>query len=126
MVISSNGVHFISGASLVAAPARKLCPGLRMRNLFLVGVLFVLASPCFAQVAPPSADYVCAYGCRQTDANPRLEIQGTVARCWNEFGGVYVGEFNPPDSVSCFRKTGRIISGGARIEWSDGVLWRRR
>jgi hypothetical protein len=49
-----------------------------------------------------------------------------VARCWNELGGLYVGQFEPPDKLACFRKTGRILDGGARIEWSDGVLWRRR
>jgi hypothetical protein len=48
-----------------------------------------------------------------------------VARCWNELGGLYVGRFEPPDKVVCFRKTGRILDGGARIEWSDGVVWLR-
>lgn len=90
-------------------------------------LLFLLAAdPTAAETAPPAADYFCAYGCRATDANPRLEIEGDVARCWNELGGLYVGEFRPPDSIACFRKTGRMLDGGARIEWSDGVLWRRR
>jgi hypothetical protein len=90
-------------------------------------LLFILAAdPTAAEMAPLAADYVCAYGCRATDANPRLEIEGDVARCWNELGGLYVGEFRPPDGVACFRKTGRIVDGGAWIEWSDGVLWRRR
>ena len=89
-------------------------------------LLMLAAVPAAAaETAPPAADYVCAYGCRVTDANPRLEIEGGVARCWNELGGLYVGEFHPPDSLSCFRKTGRIRDGGARIEWSDGVVWRR-
>jgi hypothetical protein len=48
-----------------------------------------------------------------------------VARCWNELGGLYVGQFEPPDKLVCFRKTGRILDGGARIEWSDGVVWLR-
>jgi hypothetical protein len=88
--------------------------------------LYLLAAPpTAAETAPPAADYVCVYGCRPTDANPRLEIEGNVARCWNEIGGLYVGEFHPPDIVACFRKTGRILDGGARIEWSDGVRWRR-
>jgi len=89
-------------------------------------LLLLAADPSVAQTAPPAADYVCAYGCRPTDANPRLEIEGDQARCWNELGGLYVGEFRPPDSIACFRKTGRILDGGARIVWSDGVLWRRR
>jgi hypothetical protein len=72
------------------------------------------------------ADFVCSYGCRQTDANPRLEIEGTVARCWNEIGGLYVGEFRLPDTVACFHKTGRIFGGGEGIDWSDGVQWRRK
>jgi hypothetical protein len=86
---------------------------------------------CFAAVpgaplaARFAADYHCAYGCRQTDANPRLEIEGAVARCWNEIGGLYVGEFDAPDTIACFHKTGHIFDGGARIEWSDGVRWRR-
>ena len=79
-----------------------------------------------AEIIPPAADYVCDYGCRQTDANPRIEIVGETARCWNEIGGLYVGEFLPPDKVACFHKTGRVLDGGALIEWSDGVLWRRR
>ncbi len=88
-------------------------------------LLFLTANAAAAETAPPAADYACAYGCRPTDASPRLEIEGNVARCWNELGGLYVGEFRPPDSIACFRKTGRILDGGARIEWSDGVLWRR-
>ena len=89
-------------------------------------LLILAAHAISAEASPPAADYVCAYGCRATDANPRLEIEGDVARCWNELGGLYVGEFRPPDGVACFHKTGRILDGGARIEWSDGVLWRRR
>jgi hypothetical protein len=84
------------------------------------------AAPAALAAPPPAADYLCAYGCRATDAPPRLEIEGEVARCWNELGGLYIGQFQPPDTVACFRKTGRILEGGARIEWSDGVVWRRR
>jgi len=87
--------------------------------------LWIAGSDALA-AAPSAADYVCAYGCRPTDAQPRLEIEGAVARCWNELGGLYIGEFRPPDSVACFRKTGRIVEDGAGIEWSDGVIWRRR
>jgi len=92
----------------------------RVALLILLGL-----DPALAQTALPAADYVCAYGCRPTDANPRLEIEGAVARCWNELGGLYVGQFLAPDRLLCFRKTGRILDAGARIEWSDGVLWRR-
>ena len=91
-----------------------------------VAMLFCLAAGlAAAQTAPPAADYVCVYGCRATDASPRLEIEGGVARCWSELGGLYVGEYHPPDGVSCFHKAGRILDGGARIEWSDGVRWQR-
>jgi hypothetical protein len=83
------------------------------------------AGPAAAETPPLAADYVCLYGCRMTDANPRLEIEGEVARCWNELGGLFVGRFTPPDRVACFRKTGRLFDGGARIDWSDGVVWRR-
>ena len=89
-------------------------------------VLCFAAAPGVVPMTPLAADYVCAYGCRLTDANPRLEIEGAVARCWNEIGGLFVGEFHAPDSLACFRKTGHILDGGARIEWSDGVVWRRR
>jgi hypothetical protein len=116
----------MSGGSLLAVPQENLWSGVRLRNLFLAPLLFLAASPGFAQPAPTAADYICEFGCRQTDANPRLEIEGTVARCWNEIGGLYVGELHPPDSVSCFHKSGHILGDGARIEWSDGVLWRRR
>jgi hypothetical protein len=98
---------------------------LPMRAAGFALLLLLPGETVAAQTTPPFADYVCAYGCRLTDANPRLEIRGDVARCWNELGGLYVGEFLPPDGVSCFRKTGRLVDGGARIEWSDGVLWRR-
>ena len=90
----------------------------------LHALLLLLAGPAWAE-PPPPADYVCVYGCHETDANPRLEIEGAVARCWNEFGGLYVGEYQPPDRIDCFRKTGRVLDGGARIEWSDGVIWLR-
>ena len=90
------------------------------RALGIAGALLALGG------AAPGADYVCEYGCRATDAPPRLEIEGEVARCWNELGGLYVGRFTPPDRVECFRKTGRLVEGGARVEWSDGVIWRRR
>jgi len=116
----------MSRGSLAGCPVWKLCRGRGLRNLFFAPLLFLAASPGLAQLTLPAADYVCAFGCRQTDANPRLEIEGTVARCWNEIGGLYVGEFHPPDSISCFHKIGHILDGGARIEWSDGVLWRRR
>jgi hypothetical protein len=46
-------------------------------------LLFLAADPTFAATAPPAVDCVCGYGCRVTDANPRLEIEGGVARCWN-------------------------------------------
>lgn len=88
-------------------------------------LIVVAADASVAATPPPAADYVCVYGCRATDANPRLEIEGGVARCWNELGGLYVGEFIPPETLACFHKTGRLFESGARIEWSDGVLWRR-
>jgi hypothetical protein len=116
----------MSNDSRLAVPQKNLWSGGRLRNLFLPAFLSLAASPGFAQPTPAAADYVCSFGCRQTDANPRLEIEGTVARCWNEIGGLYVGEFHPPDNIACFRKNGHILGDGERIEWSDGVLWRRR
>jgi hypothetical protein len=116
----------MSGGSLLEVPRTNLWSVWRLRNLFLTPLLLLAVSPGSAQLALPAADYVCDFGCRQTDANPRLEIEGAVARCWNEIGGLYVGGFYPPDNIACFHKSGHILGGGARIEWSDGVLWRRR
>ena len=71
-----------------------------------------------------AGDYVCDYGCRLTDAPPSIRIDGDVARCWNEFGGVYDGRLAAEDKIWCFNKFGRLTADGV-IHWDDGVIWKR-
>jgi len=85
-----------------------------------------LAAPAPAQtISPLTGDYVCAYGCRLTDANPSLEVKGGEAICVNEYGGLFRGQVLSAESVACFRKTGRLSPDGSTLTWSDGVIWRR-
>jgi hypothetical protein len=96
----------------------------RLPECFALALL--LAPPAFAQSASRLAgDYVCAYGCRQTDANPSIAVKGRAADCMNEYGGLFRGEGLGPDVVACFRKTGRLSPDGQTLTWSDGVIWRR-
>jgi len=73
-----------------------------------------------------SGDYVCTYGCRLTDANPSVAIDGVAANCMNEFGGLYRGRVLSEKSISCFNKTGVLAADGVSLRWSDGVVWKRR
>jgi len=91
----------------------------------LAALLGILASAPAAFADALTGDYVCSFGCRATDAPPRIEIEAGLARCWNEIGGLFVGEFHPPDEIVCFRKTGRVDPDGRTIRWSDGVIWIR-
>jgi hypothetical protein len=85
-----------------------------------------LASAAVAQtVSRLDGDYVCAYGCRLTDANPSLVVKGGEADCVNEYGGLFRGQVLGADSVACFRKIGRLSPDGLTLTWSDGVIWRR-
>ena len=43
----------------------------------------------------------------------------------NEYGGLFEGKILGPDSLACFRKTGRLSVDGRTLTWSDGVIWRR-
>jgi hypothetical protein len=72
-----------------------------------------------------SGDYVCAYGCRLTDAPPSIAIDGDKATCTNEYGGLFHGRLLADDVLSCFNKTGRLSGDGRTIQWEDGVIWRR-
>jgi hypothetical protein len=86
----------------------------------------LVASPASAQDASPlTGDYVCAYGCRLTDANPSIAIHGDDADCMNEFGGLYRGKLLSPTTIACFRKTGALGADGVTLTWSDGVIWKR-
>jgi hypothetical protein len=98
----------------------------RFVGLGLSLYLGALAYPAGAQNASPlTGDYVCAYGCRLTDANPGIVVNQGVADCTNEFGGLFRGQVLGADSVACFGKTGRLASDGLTLNWSDGVIWRR-
>ena len=91
-------------------------------------VLALIANlpPALAQSpASLSGDYVCTYGCRLTDANPNVAIDGAVAVCINEFGGIYRGRVLSETSISCFNKTGVLAADGVTLRWSDGVVWKR-
>jgi hypothetical protein len=84
------------------------------------------ASLASAQTAPSLAgDYVCSYGCRLTDANPSVAVDGAAATCMNEFGGLFRGRVLSATSVSCFNKVGVLASDGVTLNWSDGVIWKR-
>jgi hypothetical protein len=97
-----------------------------MRSSALVVMLASAVVPATAQCQNTfSGDWVCAYGCRETDANPRVEVEGNAARCWNELGGVFFGALLSADSLSCFHKIGTLSRDGNTIEWSDGVVWKR-
>jgi hypothetical protein len=72
-----------------------------------------------------TGDYVCATGCRLTDANLSIAVKGGEADCVNEYGGLFQGKTIGDDGVACFRKTGRLSADGLKITWSDGVIWKR-
>ena len=99
-------------------------------NLFFA---LVAALSAFVSVRPATAqgqggfagDYVCDYGCRLTDAPPSIKINGDVATCWNEFGGVYQGWLASKDEIYCFNKFGRLSGDRNVIRWDDGVVWKR-
>ena len=75
--------------------------------------------------APISGDYVCAYGCRLTDVNPSVAIDGGAADCMNELGGIFHGAVLSETSISCFNKVGVLMDDGVTLRWSDGVVWKR-
>jgi hypothetical protein len=90
----------------------------------IVGVAF--CPPALAQSASLlSGAYVCAYGCRLTDAPPSIAIDGDKATCTNEYGGLFRGRLLADNVVSCFNKTGRLLEDGKTVRWDDGVIWQR-
>lgn len=90
------------------------------------GVFLALAAPAFAQdPAPLTGDYLCVYGCRLTDVNPSIAVEGERADCMNELGGMFHGRVLGPNALACFKKTGSLAPDGVTLTWSDGVVWRR-
>ena len=69
--------------------------------------------------------YVCEAGCRVTDAAPSITIEGDVALCTNELGGLFRGKRLSATTIACFNKTGALSADGARIVWNSGMVWRR-
>jgi hypothetical protein len=91
-----------------------------------LGLGVALVPPAASQsLSRLTGDYVCAYGCRLTDANPSIGVKGGEAECVNEYGGLFHGKPLGADGVACFRKTGRLSADGLTITWSDGVIWKR-
>jgi hypothetical protein len=99
-----------------------------IRGLSLaLGLVVALVLPAASQsLSRLAGDYVCAYGCRLTDANPSIAIKGGEVDCVNEYGGLFQGKPIGADGVACFRKIGRLSADGVTITWSDGVIWKRR
>ena len=98
-----------------------------IRGLSLaLGLGVALVPPAASQpLSRLTGDYVCAYGCRLTDANPSIGVKGSEVDCVNEYGGLFQGKLIGPNGVACFHKTGRVSADGVTIIWSDGVIWKR-
>ncbi|MGD0722844.1 MAG: hypothetical protein ABR970_17560 [Roseiarcus sp.] len=69
--------------------------------------------------------YRCVYGCRMTDVDPGIEINGDAADCMNELGGLFRGRLLAADSIACFNKLGALSNDRTTIRWTDGVVWKR-
>jgi ABC-type oligopeptide transport system substrate-binding subunit len=99
---------------------------LRSTTPLLLLSLAAAPSAASAQTSPSlSGDYLCAYGCRLSDVNPSVAVDGVVATCVNEFGGLFRGRVLSETSISCFNKIGVLASDGITLNWSDGVIWKR-
>ena len=97
-----------------------------IRGLSLALGLGVALVPAASQsLSRLTGDYVCAYGCRLTDANPSIRVKDAEVDCVNEYGGLFQGKLIGPNGVACFHKTGRLSADGVTIIWSDGVIWKR-
>ena len=95
----------------------------------VVGLMMtaVAVAPTYARGTPTIAgDYLCMKDCRPTDAPPNIEIDGGIALCRSELGGIYSGRLLSARSVACFDRTGVLSDDGATILWSDGAIWKRR
>lgn len=89
-------------------------------------LLAAAASAGLAQDASSiSGEYVCTYGCRQTDAPPTLRIDREAAICTNELGGIFYGRVLDSRTISCFNKKGVLAADGRTIYWDGGVVWMR-
>jgi hypothetical protein len=97
----------------------------RPSRFALAGALILTLGRAAAAGSPLDGEYVCAYGCRATDANPTLVVHGKEADCMNEFGGLFRGKLLSATSVACFRQTGMLGGDGTTLTWTNGVIWKR-
>jgi hypothetical protein len=95
------------------------------RSCALAAALILSLGRAAATGSPLDGEYVCAYGCRATDANPTLAVHGDEADCTNEFGGLFRGKLLSETAVACFRQTGVLGHDGITLKWSNGVIWKR-
>jgi hypothetical protein len=91
----------------------------------LIAAALILSLSRVAAAAPLDGEYVCAYGCRASDANPTLAVHGDAVDCMNEFGGVFKGKLLNQTSVACFRQTGVLGRDGITLKWTNGMIWKR-
>jgi hypothetical protein len=96
-----------------------------LAHMQIAAALILLLSRAAAAASPLDGEYVCAYGCRATDANPTLAVHGDEVDCMNEFGGVFKGKLLSQASVACFRQTGVLGRDRATLTWTNGVIWKR-
>jgi hypothetical protein len=91
----------------------------------VVAVALAASLGAAAAGSPLDGEYVCAYGCRATDANPTLAVHGDEVDCMNEYGGLFRGKLLSRTSVGCFRQTGRLGRDGMTLTWTNGTIWKR-
>ena len=94
-------------------------------HLVIASALILLLGCGAAAASPLDGEYVCAYGCRASDANPTLAVHGDAVDCMNEFGGVFRGKLLSRTSLACLRQTGVLGNDGITLKWTNGVIWKR-
>lgn len=95
------------------------------RRSTLAAALILSLSRTAAAGSPLEGEYVCAYGCRATDANPTLAVHGDEVDCMNEFGGLFRGKLLSQTSLACFGQTGVLARDRTTLTWTNGVIWMR-
>ena len=101
------------------AALRKMAPLLFATLCAVPGLAGAPATGGFAGV------YHCDYGCRPTDVDPTIEVDGDAANCMSELGGLFRGRIVGDRRIACFNKRGALSADGTILRWDDGVVWRR-
>jgi hypothetical protein len=71
-----------------------------MRGLSLaLGLGVALDAAASQSLSRLTGDYVCAYGCRLTDVNPSIAVNGGEVDCLNEYGGLFQGKLIGADGA---------------------------